>query len=235
MPINIQPIEKAVRRSTNGALEVHSIFGPTIQGEGPNCGQPAVFVRLAGCNLQCPACDTDYTSQRSTMSTGQILQNVDFMASNCYDPLVVISGGEPFRQDISPLCYVLMAAGYRVQVETNGTLPTPDFWPSAVQIVVSPKAGKVNPDLLGKVTAWKYVLDADHVDPTDGLPTTALNHPASPRVARPPAEWPRSKIYVQPMDPGYHDGGRNMQAVVDSCLKHGYTVQLQIHKILNLE
>ena len=55
--INKQPIEKR-EPSYEGTLQVHSIF-KTIQGEGPFCGTPCVFVRLAGCNLQCPACDTD--------------------------------------------------------------------------------------------------------------------------------------------------------------------------------
>ena len=53
MAINIQPIEKR-ELSTDGSVQVHSIFY-TLQGEGPFAGQPAVFVRLAGFNLQCPA------------------------------------------------------------------------------------------------------------------------------------------------------------------------------------
>jgi len=50
--MNQQPIEKQFLHP-KGDLEVHSIF-LTIQGEGPFTGQRAVFVRLAGCNLQCP-------------------------------------------------------------------------------------------------------------------------------------------------------------------------------------
>ena len=57
--INSQAIEKSAHYTTR-SYDVHSIF-PTIQGEGPFVGQPAIFIRLAGCNLQCPACDTDYT------------------------------------------------------------------------------------------------------------------------------------------------------------------------------
>src|SRR3954467_9071958 len=48
-------------RSDGNSLSIHSIFY-TLQGEGPYSGCPAVFMRLAGCNLQCPGCDTDYTS-----------------------------------------------------------------------------------------------------------------------------------------------------------------------------
>ena len=54
MKTNTQEPEKIDR---DRHLDVHSIFH-TIQGEGPYCGHPAVFIRLAGCNLQCPGCDT---------------------------------------------------------------------------------------------------------------------------------------------------------------------------------
>ena len=60
--MNQQAPEKQQLRG-DGLLAVHSIFY-TIQGEGPFAGETAVFVRLAGCNLQCPLCDTDYTSDR---------------------------------------------------------------------------------------------------------------------------------------------------------------------------
>ena len=70
--LNTQPIEK---RHHKVDLEVHSIFY-TIQGEGPFCGTPAVFIRLAGCNLQCPSCDTNYTSKRRTMTAEEIVNEV---------------------------------------------------------------------------------------------------------------------------------------------------------------
>ena len=91
--INIQPIEKYVQ-AENKMLDVHSIFY-TIQGEGPFTGCPAVFVRLAGCNLKCPGCDTDYTSNRTPMTAEQILNKILELASPA--TLVVITGGEPFR------------------------------------------------------------------------------------------------------------------------------------------
>ena len=71
---NSQPIEKRSRDAD--VLEVHSIFY-TLQGEGPFCGSPAIFIRLAGCNLQCPGCDTDYTSKREHLSPETIVKRLN--------------------------------------------------------------------------------------------------------------------------------------------------------------
>ncbi len=54
--------------------------------------------------------------------------------------------------------------------------------------------------------AYKYVLSADSMDTTDGLPLTALDHPASPRLARPPKDFARSVVYLQPCDPDPDSG-----------------------------
>lgn len=233
--INIQPIEK--RQYTNGAtLDVHQIFH-TIQGEGPFCGMPCVFVRLAGCNLQCPGCDTDYTSDRVTLHMEAIVATVkDLMPANYTDKLVVITGGEPFRQNITPFVKQLNAYGFHVQIETNGTLPpTSDFVKiSLVTIVCSPKAGKVHQELAPFIDAYKYVMRDGCVDDTDGLPIFALDHTAAPHVARPHAGF-KGPIYLQPMDPGYEIGRMlNTEAVLQSCLKHGYMLQLQIHKLIGV-
>lgn len=238
MQLNTQPIEKA-DLDPDGTLDVHGAFY-TIQGEGPFTGQPAVFVRLAGCNLQCPACDTDYTSQRIRRTPDGIASEVYALSEPARDPgapacLVVITGGEPFRQNLTPLCALLLSRGYRVQVETNGTLPPPPGLSDDVTIVVSPKAGKVHPSTGERANAWKYVLDADSID-LDGLPIRALGHSANPRVARPPAEFPRHLIYIQPADrQSLQVNERNGRAVVRTCMRNGYTLQLQTHKLLGLE
>ncbi len=235
--MNTQPIEKRATR-TDGLLEVHSIFN-TIQGEGPFCGTPCVFVRLAGCNLQCPACDTDYTSTRRNLWPHEILVRV---RDHRTEGLVVITGGEPFRQELGGLFDMLTSNGYYVQVESNGTLePTPFVYTQyvnrnreGVYIVCSPKTGKVHPRILDSACALKYVVRKGMID-KDGLPITALDHSVNGRVQRPPAGWDRP-IYVQPIDVGnVVDNDIHTAAAVDSCMKHGYTLQLQIHKLIGVE
>lgn len=242
--INSQPAEK--QRSTP-LLEVHSIFY-TIQGEGPFAGQPAVFVRLAGCNLQCPGCDTDYTSKREIMSASDVHVQVRaaHVATGAFTkPLVVITGGEPFRQDIPKLVSLLLYKGYRVQIETNGTLFRPSsVWNQpGITIVCSPKAGKLSKDLVPHIDAFKYVMRAGSVSPVDGLPLLALDHSAAPQVVRPPA-GSTVPVYLQPMDmSGVMDmkfdamvaNEQNLRACIESCMQFGYTLQVQIHKIINME
>lgn len=235
--MNTQGIEKS-EHSPDGTLDVHSIFY-TIQGEGPNCGQPAIFVRLAGCNLQCPGCDTDYTTNRKRMSVAVLRAQVDSLKEDEFPdapkPLVVITGGEPFRQNITHICLSLIRAGYRVQIETNGTLaPSVDLH-QAVEIVCSPKTGKINDLVAGRLTALKYVVKAGLVVPRDGLPIRALDHTCSPSVAKPPEGF-KGPIYIQPMDEGRADlNRRNMEAARLSCLNHGHTLQIQVHKVIGVE
>lgn len=236
--INNQPIEKR-EPSYEGTLQVHSIF-KTIQGEGPFCGTPCVFVRLAGCNLQCPMCDTDYTSKRSELTPDQIASMVSDLQGKLYPMLVVITGGEPFRQHIGELVDKLVSRGHYVQIESNGTMNPPVFpWNKdtgarrGAYIVISPKTGKINTLAEAAACALKYVVrygDADN----DGLPKHALDMPNRP--ARPTPGLFQGQIYIQPLDSKDEvDNHLHTQEAVSSSLMHGYILQLQVHKFIGVE
>lgn len=242
MKRNEQAPEKRVQ-GDGFTLAVNSIFH-TIQGEGPFAGTPAVFVRLAGCNLQCPLCDTEYT-KRGTFGVEDILDTVHgaipfWPSGRRHDPtpyraptnLVVITGGEPMRQPIGVLVHKLLQRGYDVQIETNGTLyqPNLNYIHERLTIVCSPKTGVVNRDLMPWIAAWKYVATSDNIDPADGLPTHALEHANSGKLARPPAGH-SAPIYLQPVDEqDIFKSVANRDAVVQACLQHGHRLCLQIHK-----
>lgn len=241
-PFNDQVIVKPLR--SNGAtLQVHSIFW-TIQGEGPFSGHPAVFLRLAGCNLQCPFCDTEYTHGAQVLSVATTAQ----LVASTRPPgvqgklLCVITGGEPFRQNLGPIINELTDMGWHVQVETNGVLTPQDF--STIEyayrrkeltIVVSPKTARVSNELVTVAACFKYVLSADSVNPADGLPYFALGNKCSPYVARPAPAF-GLPIYVNPMDakdPGVNKA--NLLAAAKSCMVHGYIMGTQLHKQIGLE
>lgn len=229
--MNQQPIEKQFLHP-EGDLEVHSIF-LTIQGEGPFTGQRAVFVRLAGCNLQCPGCDTDYTSRRTTYPKFELLHLI-MAASKETRMLVVFTGGEPFRQNLKPITDLLLDFGYDVQVETNGTLYQ-DLH-QAVTVVCSPKSGSINPKLGARVVALKYVVKAGDVG-TDGLPLHALDHSCGEHgVAKPNQANMYAHVYVQPMDEKDESkNAANLQTAIATVMDRGYTLCIQTHKIINVE
>jgi organic radical activating enzyme len=231
--INRQAPEKRAPSSAHGNLDIHDIFY-TIQGEGPFAGQPAVFIRLAGCNLQCPMCDTDYTSQRINLDIKTVLwQVVNLSESKCR--LVVITGGEPFRQDFGSLVEMLTDWGFIVQVETNGTYGPESFPYARCTVVCSPKTGAVHPRLHNHIRAYKYIIHADNINPADGLPYTNLEHSAHPCVARPHPGF-QGTVYVQPVDVGIESENRiHLEATVQVALKYGYSLCLQLHKLCGLK
>ena len=222
------PIRKQELRS-DGMLWVQEVFR-TIQGEGPLAGRPAVFIRLAGCNLACKFCDTEFES--GTMRKEELVAAEAFALSAGWPrPLFVLTGGEPFRQDIRPLVTLLLKAG-EVQIETAGTLWLNDLDPR-VQIVVSPKTGKLHERFPGIIRDWKYIIRAGELDPEDGLPIFSPQTGVRQRVARPIHD--EQQVWVQPCDD--HELMRNkenLEAAKQSALKFGYRLSLQQHKILEL-
>ena len=252
MERNLQVIEKPIPRQEDGSLQVHSIWY-TIQGEGPYAGRPAAFVRLTGCNLQCPLCDTEYTATRTRMSALQVILAAAQAVADARSwdrflgpvsipsqhPVLVLTGGEPFRQHLQEFLTLCSARGVLVQIETNGTLG-PDYLPDMIKtghrlpvIVCSPKAGLVQPRLYPFIAAYKYVLDYREVSPEDGLPTSVLGNGIAP--AR-PHEGFEGVVYVQPLDSqDTEENEAHLAAAVKSCMRYGYTLCMQLHKIVGLD
>jgi 7-carboxy-7-deazaguanine synthase len=99
----------------------------SIQGEGTRAGLPCIFVRLTGCNLRCTWCDTVYAFHGGQkMTVDEVLARVDVLSGRANTgkagvPLVELTGGEPLLQEeIYPLAEGLLAAGYKVMIETSG-------------------------------------------------------------------------------------------------------------------
>jgi 7-carboxy-7-deazaguanine synthase len=134
-------------------LQLSEVFY-TIQGEGMWTGTPAVFVRLAGCNLACDFCDTDY-STKFFASVDDVVTKVREIGDGC--PMVVLTGGEPLAQTEAPaLIDALRRDGRRVHVESNGTIFTE--LPADVWLCVSPKE-RVDPRMANRANEAKLIVD----------------------------------------------------------------------------
>jgi 7-carboxy-7-deazaguanine synthase len=114
-------------------LKICEIF-TSIQGESTYAGLPCTFVRLAGCNLRCLYCDTQYSySNGIEMTPGYIISRVKLAGAD----LVEITGGEPLVQKKDTLMLVrgLLDEGYEVLIETNGSLSIREIDTRAVIIL----------------------------------------------------------------------------------------------------
>ena len=144
-PLNLAP--EAAEAESQIDAECFGTEVPTFQGEGPSCGHPALFIRLSRCNLTCTRCDTKNTWDWSRFdpheeSTRQSVAGLVAWATSSPVELVVITGGEPLIQQarLVPLVRGLIAAGKRIEFETNGTIaPTPELVADGVRFNVSPK------------------------------------------------------------------------------------------------
>lgn len=125
------------------ALPVVEVFGPTIQGEGPDAGAPAYFVRFGGCDYRCTWCDSmhavdpaEVRANAERLMAKQIVRRVAELPAG--PDLVVLSGGNPALLDLEALVLALRRGGKRVAVETQGSRWR--AWLADVdRLVISPK------------------------------------------------------------------------------------------------
>jgi len=199
----------------------------TLQGEGVQTGSRAVFLRFAGCNLwsgreadrataQCNFCDTDFVGTDG--EGGGKFASADALAAHVEglwgggagQRLVVITGGEPMLQLDEALVDALHARGFRVAVETNGTLPAT---PGLDWICVSPKAGTDVVQRSGD--ELKLVWPQRGIDPAE-LESWAFDH-----------------FLVQPMD--CEQGEAAVNAAVRLAMERPkWRLSLQAHKAVGL-
>ncbi|MGD0369350.1 MAG: radical SAM protein [Acidobacteriaceae bacterium] len=110
----------------------------SIQGESSFAGLPCIFVRLAGCNLRCAWCDSEYTFTGGyKMTEDQVAAEVEKLAPV---KLIEFTGGEPMLQEreLVPLMERLLRGGYELMIETSGERPLEQV-PAAVHKIVDVK------------------------------------------------------------------------------------------------
>ena len=199
----------------------------TLQGEGMQAGRRAVFLRFAGCNLwsgreqdragaQCNFCDTDFVGTDGPgggkfAEAERLADHVERLwGEKGEDRLVVITGGEPMLQLDEALIDALHRRGFRVAVESNGTLPAVAGidW-----LTISPKAGTEVVQRRGD--ELKLVWPQPGIDPADL------------------EGWDFDHFLAQPMD------CPDRQAAIDAVIalameRPKWRLSLQAHKVVGL-
>ena len=200
----------------------------TLQGEGANAGTPAVFLRFTGCNLWsglekdratavCRFCDTEFVGTDGagggTFRGAEALAGAveaKWPAGAGTGRFVVCTGGEPLLQLDAPLIESLHERGFRIAIETNGTLAAPG---GVDWTCVSPKAGAALVQKRGDELKLVY--------PQPG---------AEPERY---ADLEFEHFFLQPMDGPLQ--AENTRLAVDYCLRHpGWRLSLQIHKLIGI-
>ena len=197
-------------------MRVNEIFY-SLQGEGRHTGQASVFVRLSGCNLRCPFCDTDHSASVA-MTAEEIAAEVNRYPARW----IILTGGEPGLQiDASFIDALHAATGKQIAIETNGTCPLPQ---NIDWVTLSPKTGICgSPDL-------PVVIDrADEIKVVD------LGQSLEPYF-RLSCRTPRTLMYLQPcFDPDPKLSAANLRRTISRVLADPrWTLSAQLHRLLSI-
>lgn len=136
---------------------VAEIFGPTIQGEGPNVGIKTLFVRVAGCDFKCDWCDSKFawsTENAMRFEPKGLAQNLLLKCWSTHTKHVILTGGNPCIYDFTKVIKILHSNDITVDVETQGSI-YPDWLAHLDTIVISPKAPSSKmPDVYAKLDEY---------------------------------------------------------------------------------
>lgn len=138
-------------------IPVAEIFGPTVQGEGPNVGVKCIFVRVAGCDFKCDWCDSKFSwDVKKEQYTGAIklMNDLIKMCNDTSTRHVVFTGGNPCLYDLGIVVRGLTAQHIKVDVETQGSILP--LWLGHIDtLVISPKPPSSNqPDVYHEVNEF---------------------------------------------------------------------------------
>lgn len=223
-------------------LSVSELFGPTIQGEGPTQGRATMFLRLGLCNLDCSWCDTPYTwdwigkngtkyDRTAELVTMPVTDIVSQLKSES-GPVrrVVITGGEPLvqKRSLSVLVTALVAEGYEVEVETNGTLAAPPELLDAVQLNVSPKLSNSGIDADRRIDLEVLRELVDYGATLKFVVASAVDIIEVRSIVRATSIDPRN-VYLMPEGIDANEIMAKLGQTMLMAAEHGYNVSPRLH------
>jgi len=214
--------------------DVVEIFD-SIEGEGKRAGQPATFIRLAGCNLRCSYCDTAYALENDyrVMPMQDILTHVKTRGINC----ITLTGGEPLTApNVDALIYQLLIQGSEVNIETNGSIDI-NFLLDYTQSMKYDPAAKLFFTMDYKLpssgeTEKMHLPNYDKLRPWDVLKfVVGSNEDASHMVDFLKKTKTKAQIYIGAVY-GAYDLKKLVALMLENHILHNAKLQLQYHKII---
>lgn len=213
----------------------------SLQGEGGFTGLPSIFVRLQGCPVGCPWCDTQHTwpvdpdfrttSQEVMAETNEsqkwfehtIEQLLTLFTDQSYVAKhIVLTGGEPCMYDLMPITSHLIKLGYSVQIETSGTYEI--IAHAETFVTVSPKVDmpggrKVLSSAMLRANEIKHPVAMEkHIEQLD-------------EVLELLGDTPPPVIYLQPIS----QQKRATELAIKTCIARNWRLSLQTHKYIGIE
>lgn len=194
-------------------LKVTELFY-SIQGEGARAGCPSLFVRLAGCNLTCGFCDTEFESGKEFDLQELVVRMIALVPESAQKgPVwIVWTGGEPGLQLTDEVVQFFRERNWLQAVETNGSVPLPDGldW-----VACSPKVAE-------------HVLEKSFPNGVHEL--RYVRHTGQPGVPQP--RITAKRYFLSPMFRGDQPDPANLAHCVKLCLENPqWNLSVQAHKL----
>ncbi|MFQ3198402.1 MAG: 7-carboxy-7-deazaguanine synthase [Paraglaciecola sp.] len=222
------------------SYKINEVF-ESIQGEGAHTGVPSIFIRLQGCPVGCPWCDTKHTwaiDENLKVDATQVMGEEGessywfehtpaqllalFTRHNYQATNIILTGGEPCMYDLRPLSETLIAMGYTVQIETSGTyeiLTHVDTWVTVSPKVNMPGGRKVLKSAVLRANEIKHpVAMHKHIEELEQV-LTLLDGGIRPL------------IYLQPIS----QQKRATDLCIKTCIAKNWRLSLQTHKFIGIE
>jgi len=210
-------------------LKINEIFW-SFQGEGLRCGEPSIFIRLAGCSLRCPYCDTAGSWDSGGDNTiPAIIDRITPLLSHYPLSQIVITGGEPLEQDLAPLTLALKDQDLFISIETNGVHFKPEFKDNNRLPIdwwtVSPKDVShyfIHPDLASYANEIKLIANSNLTLET---------------IRKIRSQIPSTTIFLQPDagDPHRFETVFNLFRLCQQASLPNIRPGIQLHKVYNVE
>ncbi len=236
----LDSIETEWKMPNQTTYKINEMF-ETIQGEGSYTGLPSIFIRLQGCPVGCPWCDTKHTWAVNPENEGtseQVLnksqESEQWFSAFSADILnlfnqqkylakhVVITGGEPCMFDLRQLTNDLIDNGFSVQIETSGTFEIKAH--EKTWVTLSPKV-----NMPGKLPVLQQAIDR----------ANEFKHPIAMQkhieeleiILDKRSDKSKALIYLQPIS----QQKRATELAVSTCIKKNWRLSLQTHKFIGIE